>query len=485
MREGRVDPSLTPLLAECSDRLAACLGLHYPPERWHDLSRAITAAAPQLGCRDLRGCLEKLRRDPIALADQEILAQHLTIGETYFFRDPAVFVAVREKILPPLVYARRAQPEGGRWMRLWSAGCSTGEEAYSLAITLLETLPDIERWRVTILATDINVHSLAKARQGIYSDWSFRNTEPEFKARYFTRTEDGRYRIDPRVRAMVTFTPLNLVQDVYPAVHTNTTGMDVVFCRNVLMYLRSEQVSAAIGRIERTLTDGGWLVLSPVESGLVANPSLRPMRLPGALLFRKTMAPETVEPVRQTRPRPENAPKPAVPRRPVSPAPSLRDASEHYAQGRYKEALAVLEGLVSSDPQRAEASLLLARVLANLGRLSEALAWCDRAVAAQPLDPESSYLRGSILSEDGALEAAAAAFQRALYLEPDHALAHFALGTLLVRRGRQALSARHFQRARSILSRMPPDHILPEADGIPAARMIEMIDAIGDMETAS
>lgn len=495
--ERGADPSLAPLLAACSDRIALHMGLHYPPEKWSELARAISAAAPELGCADLRDCLKALRDGPLCAHRQEVLAHHLTIGETYFFRDPAVFAALREHILPPLVRARSSAPSGPRCLRVWSAGCSTGEEAYSLAITLLEMLPKPQDWQLTILASDINVQALARARQGVYSDWSFRNASPDFKARYFTRTGEGRYRIDPQVQAMVSFVPLNLARDVYPAIQTNTTGMDIVFCRNVLMYLRDDQAAAAIERLAGCLAAGGWLAVSPVETPIVGSDWLQAQPLAGAVLFRKRSAlagtgtmdsPQWPALEEAGRPRGKAPGARARPPRAVpgtSTPGTVEEAQAHYRQGHYPEAVALLERILARDGGHGQASLLLARSLANLGRLDEALHWSDRALAADPLDPARSYLRGSILLEQGQLEAATVAFQRALYLDHDFPLAHFALGSLLVRRGRAALAASHYERARAVLRRLPPDSVLPEADGISAARMLEMIDAIGDLEATA
>jgi chemotaxis protein methyltransferase CheR len=506
------DPSLAPLLAACSQRLAQRLGLNYPGERWPELVRALEAAAPELGCRDLRACLEELAADRLDAARVETLSHHLTVGETYFFRDPAAFVALREHILAPLLRLRRGRARGERCLRLWSAGCSTGEEAYSLAIAVSEAVPDLAEWRITILASDLNVRALARARHGAYPEWSFRTLDPALKARHFTRDTNGRYRIDPRLQAMVSFVPLNLVEEVYPAVETNTTAMDVVFCRNVLMYLAPAQARAVVERLGRCLADGGWLVVSAVEAALMATSALCAQRLPGVLLFRNetpACAPLAAHVAAPVAPRAAardgtgRRAAPHAPRRAVSaarPAPAgartartpasapdarLASAAAHHAAGRYGEAAAQLEALLAQSPEHGEAICLLARVLANLGRLPEALRWCDRALAAQPLDPACSYLRGSILVEQGQLDGAAAAFQRSLYVDPDFALAQFALGNILGRRGQSAAAARHYRRALAALRQVPRERLLPEADGMPAGRLIEMIESILELEAAA
>ena len=156
----------------------------------------------------------------------------LTVGETYFMRDSAQFAALRQDILPELI--RRRQKE--RRLRIWSAGCASGEEPYSLAMVLSELIPDWERWSVLILGTDINKQSLARARQGLYKKWSFRQCDPGVSGRYFTPQEQ-RFQIKPDIARRVSFAYLNLAEDTYPSLITNTCAMDLILCRNVAIYL--------------------------------------------------------------------------------------------------------------------------------------------------------------------------------------------------------------------------------------------------------
>src|SRR6185369_3291595 len=135
-------------------------------------------------------CIERLVSGQLDKEQLETLAGHLTIGETYFFREQSSFDILENSILPDLIASRRGR---GQRLRIWSAGCSTGEEAYSLAILLSRLIPDQREWQITILATDINSSALGKAVQGVYSDWSFRGVPQWIRQRYFKKTHDGRY----------------------------------------------------------------------------------------------------------------------------------------------------------------------------------------------------------------------------------------------------------------------------------------------------
>lgn len=273
-----------PLLSSLSTFVAARLGLSFPRQRWCDLERAVGSAAREFQFADTELCVRWLLSSALTKNQLERLASHLTIGETYFFREQASFAALEHHILRELL---RSRGRTGRRLRIWSAGCSTGEEAYSIAIALNKTLPDCRDWNITILATDINPHFLRKASRGIYDAWSFRHGLPALQEESFRRREDGRFEIAPHIKALVTFASLNLADDSYPSAAGNTSAMDIVFCRNVLMYFEPDRAKAMIQKLCRALREGGWLLVSPVETPLVGLPELVPVRLANMMLFRK------------------------------------------------------------------------------------------------------------------------------------------------------------------------------------------------------
>jgi len=201
------------LLSSLSDFLAAQMGLHFPRERWSDLERGIAAAASEFGIVDVESCIGWLVSAPLTRNQVEILASHLTVGETYFFREKRSFEVLETHILPELL---RARGEAGSPLRIWSAGCCTGEEPYSIAMLLDRLIPDAARRNITILATDINPRFVRKAAEGVYSEWSFRETPAWVRERYFNRRKDGRFEIKPHIRKMVTFSYVNLAEDTYP-----------------------------------------------------------------------------------------------------------------------------------------------------------------------------------------------------------------------------------------------------------------------------
>ena len=505
MSPGRGIPET--LLARFSEFVAARMGLHFPRERWRDLERGIGSAAGDFGQADASACIDRLMSAPLTQREIEMLASHLTVGETYFFREEKSFAALETHILPDLMHRRR---DGERRLRIWSAGCCTGEEPYSVAILLKRMIPDLDDWSLTLLATDINPHFLRKAASGRYSEWSFRATPSWIKERYFARAADGRLEIDPAIRQRATFSYLNLAEDVYPSLLNNTNAMDIVFCRNVLMYFTPDRARQVIHDFHRCLVDGGWLIVSPSEASHVLFSEFVAVNLPGAILYKKdaskhrtvdAMSLRRIEtpknsfwpPIDTAMPEPNKSAPPieetqhvAAGRKTEQPRPDPREQTRAlYDQGRYAEAAATLQAMLARDPGNTEAMTLLARTLANQGKLAEALTWCEKAVAAGKLNPASHYLLAIILQERGQAADAVASLKRALYLDPDFALAHFALGNLVRQQGRHKESERHFQNALAILDRHPQDERLPESEGITAGRLREIIRAAVPKEIAA
>ncbi len=483
-----------------SEFIAETMGLDFPLERRDDLKRGLAGAAHEFGFEDATACIDWLTSAPPTKARIQVLASHLTIGETYFFRDRQTLEALSANILPGLIRARRGREQR---LRIWSAACCSGEEAYSLAILLHQALPDLPDWQVTITATDINPRFLHKAAAGAYGEWSFRNAPAGLKERYFSRTADGRYVIIPEIRKLVDFAPLNLAEDACPALLSGTQSVDILFCRNVLMYFTPSQVRKVIGRLSGALVEGGWLAVGPGEASHALFPQFTTVNFPGAILYQKSPAPSRAEQP-WTPPLGESAmvvapateapspwasllpsalltqAAPAAPPEEPEPAetPLTPGAVAEWLcqQGRHAEAADTL--LAARHAPEPRAFSLLARALANQGKLADALAWCERWIAADKLDPAGHYLRGVILLEQGEPGQARVSLQRALYLHPGLVLAHFALGNLARSRGKSGEADRHFANALELLRRCQPDDLLPESDGLSAARLTETLAAI-------
>ena len=496
------------LRSRLGEFIAERMGLHFPSERWGDLQRGLAEAAGELGFADVAAYADWLLSTSLTKAHLQVLASHLTVGETYFFRERQTFEVLKTSVIPDLLRIRR---DRGQRLRIWSAACCTGEEPYSIAILLQQIIPDLADWHVTILATDINELFLQKAAAGVYGEWSFRGSPAGFKERYFQQTADGRHAILPEIKKRVTFMQLNLAEDVYPSLATDTNAMDMIFCRNVLMYFTPEQARKAVGNLRHSLVDDGWLAVSPSEGPQALLSRFAPVNFPGVILYKKSNAklhseqPRTLSshcepadfvmpafeaPLPWTWPAPLALTEASIaspPEEPVQPetAPTpLEVATSFFQQGRYSEASdTVLASLTANDEPDPQSFSLLTRALANQGQLAGALTWCERWVAADKLDPSGHYLRAVVLQELGDSEQAGPSLRRALYLQPDFVLAHFALANFARRRGKNDEANKHFANASHLLQGCQPGDLLLESDGLTAGRLTEIISSIVALES--
>jgi len=183
--------------------------------------------------------------------------ESLLTQETSFFRYPAIFKAL-ERVVLPEVQARKLW-RNPRVLRIWSAGCSTGEEPYSIAITVADTLPFADAWQIEILATDISREALQFAERGVYAGRSVANVSPEQLQAHFTNLGDT-WQVKPRIRRMISFAPMNLARSVYVG------RMDCIFCMNVLMYFSEGRRNELIRRFYDALEPGGLFFLGHSES---------------------------------------------------------------------------------------------------------------------------------------------------------------------------------------------------------------------------
>ena len=197
----------------------------------------------------------------------------ITTTKTEFFREEHHFAFLRSEVLAR-VAAKRDVP---RRLRIWSAGCSSGGEAYSIAITVLDGIPDAWAWDVRILASDINTDTLAKGEAGVYPAEQIARLPRVMRAKYFARcmgAKDGSVSVRPAVKALVTFRRINLIDSGWPI----RTPLDCIFCRNVLIYFDRSLQQRCVARLVEMLRPGGYLVLGGSESLLAMNQGLEILR---------------------------------------------------------------------------------------------------------------------------------------------------------------------------------------------------------------
>jgi len=489
---------------QVSDIVAAHLGLNFPVSRWKDLERGIHNTCKELNTDSVESFISSLLSAQLPAGHLEVLSTHLTVGETYFFREKAALNAFKNDILPVLLNQRRGKDQT---IRIWSAGCCTGEEPYSIAILLSETIPDPEHWKISILATDINRNFLEKAIQGVYTSWSFRETPPGIKEKYFTST-GKEFVIHPSIRKMVNFFPLNLVKDCYPAPTTRTDHLDIIFCRNVLMYFTPEQISRVAQRLFLCLNEQGWFLTSPVEVSNAYFSQFSQVSISDCILYRKITNENegSFNPVFTKRDSPQSLSVPhagegmkressrkttrkstsAIPKK-SSPLPPVKkseplslqqEAESLFRIGRYQEVVDLLQGNTGTGLSEPGILMLKARAHANLGQLAAARQCLDQHPGTDHMGASAYYLLATIFLESKENVQAEQALNRALYLDPHHIMSHFLTGDLSRSRGDKKQALKHFNNVTEMLNTMAEDDIVPDSDGLTAGRLMDLCNQL-------
>lgn len=399
------------------------------------------------------------------------LMAEVTIGETYFFREPGHFALLRERILPEFKKAAKEQ----RRFRAWSAAASTGEEPYSIAIALRE-----QGVAGDVIGTDISRARLAAARRATYRRWSFRGVPQSTIDRYFKtesdRTHGEAFTLAPALRRDVELRYLNLASDCYPSMSSGVWGMDVVFCRNVLIYFDRDTIARVAKGLLESITEDGWVLLGATDPPLNEFVRCHVVQTEHGLAYRRKTTGEerratgdasrVVERYVPPAPRlatPEVAPP--ITHRPPPVAPPAPPVAPQPTSG-------IAPAQIPVDPATQAAARV--RELANAGRLDEAGRECAAALDVHRESAELHYLHAVLVAQARQFAESARAARRALYLDRSMIVAHAALGTALAKSGDAPGARRAFNNALRLLSAMDPDATVPFSGGEPAGRLLEM-----------
>jgi chemotaxis protein methyltransferase CheR len=260
MFEDRTIPLPDDVFRLLRDFVHGYCGIYFDDGSKFLLERRLARRLEQRQLKSFEEYYHFLRYDRKREEELVILIDNLTTNETYFFRESAQLRAFSHEILPEL---RESLPDRRKSLRIWSAGCSTGEEPYTIAILLLESGDWWRDWQIEILGSDINQRVLHTARKGVYKKSAHRATSPAMLAKYFVQDEKGDYRIIDRVKELVSFSSVNLLD---PHKTSLISNMDVIFCRNVIIYFDREAKKKVIESFYQKLREGGYLLLGHSES---------------------------------------------------------------------------------------------------------------------------------------------------------------------------------------------------------------------------
>jgi chemotaxis protein methyltransferase CheR len=398
--------------------------------------------------------------------ESDDLVTALTVGETYFFREPEQFDYIRSRVFSRLHGRSSDAP-----IRVWSAGCASGEEAYSLAIVLREAGLGSTS---TVLGTDISRHRLDKAINGSYLDWSLRGVSEERVARYFRRRGES-FELADVVREAVTFRVLNLAAPVYPSIASGAWGMDLIMCRNVLIYMDPTTTEAVARRLLDALRPEGLLFLGASDPPLADLMSCKVVMTGAGVAYRR--ANRTVVPgsafggeVDKGSAAPGDGGDRAAGG--TAPRASSREVTAAYDRGDFAFAARLASEAAADDPGDPSSWIVWVRSLAKQGAAVAAGRICENALQHHRLSSELTYLRGTVLASVGRHEKAASAARVALYLDRRMVVAHLLLGRVLVGAGDTAGAIRALRNAERILSQLPTGSVVAGSEGERADQLL-------------
>ena len=431
----------------------AC-GLRFEEERKQSLHLALWERLQERGYDSYREYYNLLKFHPEGRLEVRELLDLITVGETYFFRNKAQFNVLMESVLPEII--KRKLSTRDKSIRVWSAGCSRGDEPYSIAIAIKEVLPSNEAWTISILGTDINRNGLACAKEATYAEKDIAHLPKEYLNKYF-KVEDCTYLLKSDVRGLVRFHYHNLVKD--PFVHETMQRIDLLFCRNVTIYFDAQTTRRVIENLYHSLAPEGYLFLGHTETLWQVTDKFERVEFPQTFVYKKrcSLAPEGAMRPFMAVPeiKIEDLTRPVAPM--LFPGPTLSERSPSFE----------VEGLTSihsqsNDPVAPKkndrlTSLSQATRLANDARYKEAADILAQVIEADNLSVEAYYLLGVLSYKSGDLREAETQFRKVIYVNPDSILAYFNLGNIYLYQKKFREAAREFRNAILLSEKRPKD----------------------------
>lgn len=496
-------------------------GLFFPESRFHAIEDILASHVRKAPYEDLNTYFFFLKSEKGA-DHLEHLISCLTTNETYFFRGKAHFDLLEKQILPKII---QREANTSKSIRIWSAGCSTGEEPYSIAILLKTLIPNIDEWHIQVVATDIDEAALKKARAGGYGQWSFRGLDSDLVMHAFTKKQDLYY-INAAYKPLVSFHRNNLISDPLPQTDSSPVSFDIIFCRNVTIYFEQETIKTLASKFHAALKEGGYLIVGDAEHSAENYALFKSRTFPGAILYQKKRAEGSdfgVDmPLYQS---------PAFSKKTSNPGSSLKvkngrhkaveeengrllqfirqnkkkcktmkdsaslpiqdfeeettsleeghifhEAMQYYFEKRDEMAIDRFLRIVDMHPENKYASWMLSHIASNRGDFDEAVAWSERCIKIDALFKEPYYTLATIYMAKGHLNLAMAQIKKALYIDPDFILGHFVMGSLYRLMQVPAEAEKCFQRMQGFISSKATDEVIFETEFLAVGMLSQFLE---------
>lgn len=467
-------------------------GMDLQGSRLDALRSGLYTRMESMGIADPNRYYSFLHHDPTGKKELEELLSYITINETYFFRNAAHFAALRDHVL---VKSIRENKNG--ILRIWSAGCSTGEEPYSIAMTVLSLMQDQEDLKIEILGTDVDKEAIAKAERGLYGKRTLRVTEEKYRNSYFSRN-NGKFEIADKLRDITRFEYFNLMETLYP--RPSQGDWDIIFCRNVVIYFDRESVRHVVNGFNSVLADNGYLFMGHSEALDGISRDFSPVEISGAFVYvkkpygdiiaenekvRRRGGEEArqqeddgswkVKPLEQewgaelihTRSSELLSTEVKLQSAQEEDAESMyTEASELLAEGRIDEALSKIEIYMELNPEDARGHLLTGIIYGDRGLYEWSIGEFEKCIEIEPLLTQAHHLLGVVYQTSGQTAEAIDEFKKAIYIDKGCVLSHFGLARTYHANQMKADAVREYSNTLKILGKMEDDEILEFSGGL-------------------
>ena len=465
-------------------------GLDFTGDKLNELNRALLISAKEDGNKSSIEISNLFLNNELTEEPLDILLKNLTIGETYFFRDEKLFSTLNDPRFSDFI-------KNKKHIRIWSAGCASGEEPYSLAILfdkLFRSNPDIT---FKIYASDINKHSIEKAKKGLYREWSFRSTPNWVIDEYFSRPGDNLYQIKDEIINKVKFEITNLSET--EKIKNDQARFDIIICRNVLIYFNKPLVKKLMDTFYSKLYDDGIYITTASESINLNNDKFQKFFDSNNTIFSKRII--KAAPIKEKLIAKNKIIKNDI--HAIKTLPNKRllnsnastskidiniaytNAVSEYEKGNYKNSLQLFNEVksgIGTEKYKFEIGELYFYLTINflkLGNFENAFNVCNESLNMENLDYRLHYANGILLHENGKFAEAEAAFNKSIYLNNNFPLSYYELANLQMSLGKNNYK-RNFKKVIKLLLDLEPDETIKYSDGLSAKYLLKKIAIFAD-----
>lgn len=479
-------------------------GLVFKADKHLDLKNAFDKTLKHFHINDINSFINKLKNSEIRDLELSYLINLLTINETYFYRH---FKAIDNYIVPKLIDVAKSSK-----VKIWSAGCSTGEEPYSICISILEKAPELLE-KFSLLATDIDSDVLDKARRGIYKKWSMRQISMDLQRKYFEETDFQKYHVKQKIMDKVDFKKHNLLFYDYPSSLNNTDSLDLILCRNVTIYFDQETTQKIVDHFYRCLKFDGYLLVGHSEPSPFMYEKFEHYIVDDMVIYKKTKKKRhsvipsidtskeervstektTSSVIRKAAKVQENPLKKVSKKVEVAKTveklelkkdndtdfnEELKNIASKIEKHDYIIAMNDLNKILATDKDNLKANYYMALILSNLHKLEEAIPYCEKAISLDSLNINAYYLLALIFKEQKSYREAVNNLKKAIYIDHNFILAYYELISIYVAVGQKLDAEKNYNIFTKLVKVMDPETEVGLIDNLKVKNIVALVDVL-------